>query len=64
MAAPIGGYICNYILVKFNSPDGSTCCCLKYDNILVNFDHPDGSTSWDYMLLYLVKFDFPDGSTN
>ena len=47
------GFLFYYILLKFDSPDGSTCWGLKYYNILVNFDHPDGSTSWGYML-----FDF------
>ena len=45
MAAQVGGYICHLILVKCDSPDGSTCCGLNNYNILVNFDHPDGSTS-------------------
>ena len=35
---------CYYILVKFDSPDGSTCSGLKYYNILVNLDHPGDRT--------------------
>ena len=38
--------MCYYILVKFDSPDGSTYWSLKYYKILVNFDSPDGSTYW------------------
>ena len=54
MAAQVGIiyiyiYICYYILVKFDSPDGSTYWSLKYYNVLVNFDHPDGSTRWSYI---------------
>ena len=45
------GVTCYYILVKIDSPDGSTYLGHKY-YILVNFDLPDGSTSWGYMLLY------------
>ena len=44
MAAQVGIILIYNTLVKFDSPDGSTCCGLKY-YILVNFDHPDGSTS-------------------
>ena len=40
--------MCYDILVKFDSPDGSTYWGLK-NNILVNFDHPDGSTSWGHI---------------
>ena len=39
------GYTCNYILVKFHSPVGSTFQVPKYYKILVNIDHPDGSTN-------------------
>ena len=51
MAAQVGVPCC-YILVYFDSPDGSTYWGHKYNNNLVTFDLPDGSTSWGYMLLY------------
>ena len=35
MAAQAGVYISYYILVKFDSPDGSTYWDLKYYNILL-----------------------------
>ena len=44
MAAQVEVIYVIIILVKFDSPDGSTNWSLKYYNILVNFDHPDGST--------------------
>ena len=44
----------NDILVKFDSPDGSSYWGLKYCNILVNFDHPDGSTSWGCICVYIL----------
>ena len=52
MAAQVG-YIIYHILVKFDSPDGTTVWGLKNYKILVNFDHPDGSTSWGY-IIYLT----------
>ena len=45
MAAQVGGHANFDILVKFDSPDGSTYWGLKYYYTLVNSDHPDGSTS-------------------
>ena len=48
------GYINYDILVKFDSPDGSTYWGLKYYNILVNFYHLDGSTSWGYICCYIL----------
>ena len=55
---------CYYILVKFDSPDGSTYWVRIYYNNLVNVDLPDGSTNWGYICYYiLVKFNSLDGST-
>ena len=49
MAAQTKVHINYNILVKSDSPDGSTYWGLKYYNILVNFDHLDGSTRWNYI---------------
>ena len=54
MAAPVGAiFIYYYILVKFDSPDGSTYWGFKYYKISVNFDHQYGSTSWSYIYILL-----------
>ena len=45
MAPQTKVYINYNILVKFNSPDGSTYWDYKYYNNLVDFDSPDGSTN-------------------
>ena len=42
MAAQVG-VTRYYILVKSDSPDGSTYLGHKYCNILVNFAHPDAA---------------------
>ena len=44
MAAQVEGHINHAILVKFESPDGSTYWDHIYFNKLVKFDSPDGST--------------------
>ena len=50
-----GGVTCYYILVKFDSPDGSSCCSHKYFNNLVNFNLAEGSTSWGYICCYYIS---------
>ena len=44
---------CYYILVKSDSPDGSTYWGHKYYNNLVSFDLQDGSTGWvKYVIIF------------
>ena len=56
MAAPGWGYINYDILVKFDSPDGSTSWHYINCEILVKFDSPDGSTYWGIKYYNILFF--------
>ena len=49
-------HIFYYVLVYFDSPDGSTCWVIFFYYILVYFDSPDGNMSWVIFLLYFSLF--------
>ena len=49
------GHIFYYMLVYFDSPDGTTIWVHIFYYILVYFDSPDGSTSW---VIYFIIFQF------
>ena len=60
MAAQVG-VTYYYILVKFDSPDGSTCCRHKYYNTLILIFQMAAQVEVTYVIIF--KFLSPDGST-